>query len=63
VFAVPGLFRERINARGTPVRDSHVGYDAANRPLPAGELVPRHPHYLRAIARGELSLVAPEAGV
>lgn len=60
VRAVPPLRVARVE-NGHARSDRPVGYGPDGEILPDGESVPRIAHYLRAIRRGELEMLAAEA--
>jgi hypothetical protein len=66
---VRAVFREdgtlckvaRFDSRGFVLKEAFIGIDPNGAVMPEGEMVPRHPHYLRALKRGELQLAVDES--
>lgn len=59
VYAVADLRVARLSDSGRPLIGSHVARAADGSPLPGGERVEQHPHYMRALRCDELTLKAP----
>ena len=60
IQAVEGRCLSMVDAKGAAIRGRFAGRDKTGAPLADGELVADHVHYRRAIARGDLALVAEQ---
>jgi hypothetical protein len=60
IAAVEGRLMTLLDESGRVHRGRFAGRDKTGAPLADGELVDDHHHYRRAIARGDLALVAEQ---